>query len=342
MLKLLIDTSVWLSIAEDPKQQAILRVIKELIELRKISILLPEIVRIEFDRNKERIINNSGKSLPDVIRRARQMVDKLGATDTKNIVIQHLNDIEFKIPTLKHSSQNCIQDIEDIFNLSQVILTTEQNMVRAGQRAVDKRAPFHRNKNSFNDAILIETYSDCLKAKHSKSIRYAFVTHNTSDFSKPIGNQKEPHPDLNGFFTTPNSLYYINLAEAIKKVSPRLVTALMIEQEDWEQEPRHLSEILEALDILFDQVWYNRHHNWLYQIEIGEHKIIKKSIPGIYNPNETPENVYKAARKAARLVEKKRGLKNLGPWDDFEWGMLNGKMSALRWVLGDEWDFLDN
>jgi hypothetical protein len=27
--------------------------------------------------------------------------------------------------------------------------------------------------------------------------------------------------------------------------------------------------------------------------------------------------------------------------DDFQWGMTNGKFSALRWVLGSEWDFLD-
>ncbi len=31
----------------------------------------------------------------------------------------------------------------------------------------------------------------------------------------------------------------------------------------------------------------------------------------------------------------------LGPYTDFELGMLNGKLSTLRWVLGSERDFLD-
>jgi len=44
-----------------------------------------------------------------------------------------------------------------------------------------------------------------------------------------------------------------------------------------------------------------------------------------------------AATKTAEEV----GLENLSPWDDFEWGVINGKLSALRWVLGDEWDMLD-
>jgi len=51
--------------------------------------------------------------------------------------------------------------------------------------------------------------------------------------------------------------------------------------------------------------------------------------------------VWKGAELAAKRVEEKYGLDELGPWDDFEWGMLNGKLSAIRWMLGDEWDMLD-
>jgi hypothetical protein len=56
------------------------------------------------------------------------------------------------------------------------------------------------------------------------------------------------------------------------------------------------------------------------------------------NP-EIKKGMFASMRKAEAKYGKKK-LRNYYK-DDFEWGMLNGKLSALRWVLGDEWDMLD-
>lgn len=86
-------------------------------------------------------------------------------------------------------------------------------------------------------------------------------------------------------------------------------------------------EVGAAIDELFNKIWYDRHLNLRYRVEAkGEY----------CNPE-----IWEGALKAAKRVEEKYGIENLGPWDDFEWGMMNGKLSALRWFFGDEWDMLD-
>ena len=47
-----------------------------------------------------------------------------------------------------------------------------------------------------------------------------------------------------------------------------------------------------------------------------------------------------ALSSTQKMIDK-YGEENLGPYSDFEWGISNGKFSALRWVLGFDWDMLD-
>ena len=87
---------------------------------------------------------------------------------------------------------------------------------------------------------------------------------------------------------------------------------------------RSIKQILAAEDEFFTKVWYGR-----------------TAPAGHYRSRGTPEYIIKGMLKAKRVAEKRFGKKNLVPWDDFEWGMLSDKLSALRWVLGDDWDMLD-
>jgi len=192
------------------------------------------------------------------------------------------------------------------------------------------------------DALIIEMYAECVRGKTPSGSRFAFVTHNKNDFSVVNGNQKLPHPDIADYFSRIKSLYFINLPELLRRIEPSLVSDVMLEQ-SWTQEPRGFTEILEAEDLLFHQVWYNRHWNLRIGIQEGRIKVVEKeTYPRPPGARETVQrDVWKGALKAARNAEQKYGKKNLGPWTDFEWGMINGKLSALRWVLGDEWDMLD-
>ena len=209
--------------------------------------------------------------------------------------------------------------------------------------ALQRKAPFHKDKNSIGDAVLIEIYRDLLSACPADAA-CAFVTHNKHDFSNMGNDERHPHPDLADLFPDGRSIYALALGEVLNAYSPELMEEVKWEFE-YHEEPRMLSEILEAESLLFRQIWYNRHWNVRVAIERGKHKLVTQEEWNKASPRRrqriTIDAVWARALAAAKKTEEEVGAENLGPWTDFEWGMLNGKLSALRWVMGSEWDFLD-
>jgi hypothetical protein len=340
MFKMLIDTSVWLDLAKDPKQHPLLGVVEQMIRQKLLTLIVPRIVLAEFQHNRDRIAKESAKSLSTHFKLVKEAVGKAGGDTRKTKkTLSHLDDINHKIPIIGGVATSILDRIENLLTATLAIEPSMAAKLRATERAIQRKAPFHHNKNSMADALIIETYSECVHDKSSTGTRFAFVTHNKSDFSTENGNQKLPHADLANMFSKIKSLYFINLPEALRRIDPSFVTEVMFEY-SFDQEPRGLHEILKAEDLLFHQVWYNRHWNMRAKVEDGTIKLVDTPThPG--EPNTITRDTLKLAIRAAQRTERKYGKNKLGPWDDFEWGMINGKLSALRWVLGDEWDMLD-
>ncbi|WP_044482067.1 PIN domain-containing protein [Paenibacillus antibioticophila] len=342
MFKILIDTCVWLDLAKDYQQQALLAALEELVQQGEIELVLPRTIIDEFARNKDRVIEQSSRSISSTLKRVKEVVEKFGDPQQKSVVISQLNDVDHRLPILGEAAVDMVSRIERLFSSTPAIEISDAVKLRAAQRAIDKRAPFHRQRNGIDDAILIEIYADLIGESEVAGNQFAFISHNTHDFSHPNANKKLPHPDIGACFSTTRSLYFISLSEALQYIQPEQFEDLMIEH-NWVEEPRRLTEIVEAIDEFSTKVWYNRHQVRREKIEAGLVEIVEKEHFPIKNHETRPiqRDIWEGALKSAARVEERFGLDDLGPWDDFEWGMINGKLSALRWVLGDKWDMLD-
>jgi hypothetical protein len=344
MINVLIDTCVWLDLAQDTKQTPLLLVIENMVKNKQLNLIVPDIVVDEFQKNRDRVAKTSARSLTAHFQQVKEAIKK-ASTDQKRkrTLLAHLDDMNHKIPLIGGPAEGVLDRIEAMLRASDIIEGSDRVMLLAGNRALRRRAPcHHENKNSMADAVVVETYIEAVR-RAKPSERFAFVTHNKHDFSAANGNQKLPHADLADAFTKIKSMYFITLVDFLRRVDPSLVSELVWEQTSVE-EPRGLTELLEAHEELWRQVWYNRHKYREWQIKGGKIKIVPRGLweTGARN-NQTQiiDQVWKIALKAAKRMEYELGKGNIGPWTDFEWGMINGKLSAIRWVLGEDWDMLD-
>ena len=342
VLWLMLDTCVWLDLAKDHRQVAVISALEELIRAGEIELIVPEVVISEFERNKARVIDEARRGFQSHLRLAREAVNRFAEGDCKSETLSGLDEVTHKMAISAEAVHDSIGRIEALLGSVTAIPTSDCVKRRVTDRAMSGIAPFHRNRNNVADAILIEIYANHVSAMSIEQIEFAFVTHNTKDFSAVNGDRRKPHSDLATLFESQRSTYCVSIVDLLQGRYPELLADHEYEF-SLSQQSRSLSEILKLEYLLFRQIWYNRHWNLRSKIEEGKHQIVseKDYASNCHRQNQTLDGIWEQALEAAKRTEEEVGLENLGPWDDFEWGMINGKLSALRWVLGDEWDMLD-
>lgn len=341
--RLFLDTCVWLDLAGSEANDPLLAAVETLCKQRDIELAVPQIIKDEFARNKDRVVQESGRSLSGTLKRARVALWKYGDPKKRRKAADALDDIEHRLNGALDVTADAMARIEKLFARSIWAGDHDAAVRAASRRALLKKAPFHTGKNSFADAVIVELYGQMAASTKGRCV---FVTHNVKDFSLPGGDQRMPHPDIADHFSRIKSRYFIKLVDALRVLRPDEFREAMYDNE-FIMEPRRASEIADAIEEMTDRVWHDRHMVMRHKIATGKCKVIAKKDFGPQHYRDSGygrlivDNILADALKAARRVEKKYGKENLGPYSKFDWGMINGKLSALRWVMGDDWDMLD-
>ncbi len=273
--RLLVDTCVWIDLVKRHKQLPLLDVLENLINAGVVELILPQIVFDEFESLKPRVLREATQGVSSILQRARAFVERLADENAKAAALAQLDEVDYRIPRLRESAIESLARIEALFVRCGITETSDEVLLAAADRAIRRVAPFHRSKNNMADAVILETYLQALGAAGGVGFRFAFVTLNKNDFIDPTGDNRQPHPDLASVFTRIKSLYFITLAAALQRIEPGAVAEAEFEQ-NWHEETRGLSELVEALDELVEKLWYGRHQTLAEAIEDGRTRVVEQ------------------------------------------------------------------
>lgn len=329
VLHLFIDTSTWLDLAKRRDGQRLIRPLNTLVADGHVELLVPQVVIDEFERNRESVEKTMTTSLTERFKAVRQELAAYADMDYRDEELRLFDQWAHQVTMRGALTTRNFDDIRALLETGRRLEPTATDHERVVARALAKSAPFHRQRNSVADALLIEMYSAALSTAEPGD-RYAFITSNAHDFSAAHGDQRQPHDDLADKFAVEHSTYWLGVdgLEACLREEFGDYLEELINEMYFPDDQRGLDEILAAEQELFDKVWYER--SMRHDLElIAEGK------------NQGLDQHRHIAGPGRERVENAYGVENLGPFNNFELGMLNGKLSALRWVLGDEWDMLD-
>lgn len=159
MFYIFLDTCVLLDISTKKSDIPLVSALEELVNSNVVTLVVPDLVIAEYERNKEDVANKTTKRLSQEFKKVKAVVSEF-AGENQASTLEVLDDINARLPLLTDANYVTINRVEKLIDSANKISISERSKMAAVQRALDKKAPFHINKNSVADAVIIEQFSE--------------------------------------------------------------------------------------------------------------------------------------------------------------------------------------
>lgn len=220
MVTLILDTNIWIYLAKG-EHPIVLQKLLEKFDNTEIEFLVSSLQIDEWKRNKDTIIKQIRDEIQLQTQNAQTISEYLEG-DEKASFTKILADFKNLEPRLLEAAENRFALIEDILtNKSSIAVVTNDDKIEVANWAIEKKAPFHSNTNSYADAlILLSTVKFVQEHGESKKIIVpdsVFVSYNSNDFSKGLkGADKDLiHPDLEPLLNSVHMKFERNIGKVL-------------------------------------------------------------------------------------------------------------------------------
>ncbi len=197
MEQVFIDNDIWIYLANGTyrDEDEILSHIEQLVDKKKIQLLVPDVLMEEWERNKQpKVRDYLSKILADRTKTLRELKQYL-KEEHYNELNKVIHEVTDQLAYFQQAIEQRIERIENLLKHRRTIRLPiiQEVKLKAAEMALYKQMPFKKGKNSMGDALNFLTCVEYVVGTEKPHVH--FITNNKHDFGKE-NNQSELHEDL--------------------------------------------------------------------------------------------------------------------------------------------------
>ena len=179
MTNLLIDTCSWKQLISKNEISKELIQLKSWVKNGEVNLFCPEVLKEEWIKHRNIEIEAISKALNN---------------QKKSLKLFNIPIADSQLELAKELLESQVSIVDELLKLSSFIPTSDSAKIRTTDHATKNKAPFHKKRESHNDALLIFSTLDYFDKNGLQE--FNFLSDNYNDFTQSIDNGYKIHPDI--------------------------------------------------------------------------------------------------------------------------------------------------